>query len=61
MLQLAFEVGYNDPNYFSRVFKKVCKKSPSQYKDSLFGIGLHVKKMMLLMEVSSERNFPFFC
>ncbi|MEM5016328.1 response regulator [Metabacillus indicus] len=37
--EIAFEVGYNDPNYFSRVFKKVCKKSPSQYKDSLVSIG----------------------
>ncbi|MDQ0857073.1 AraC family transcriptional regulator [Bacillus sp. V2I10] len=33
--EIVFEVGYNDPNYFSSVFKKVCKKSPSQYKDSL--------------------------
>ncbi|MDR0138922.1 response regulator [Metabacillus idriensis] len=37
--EIAFEVGYNDPNYFSRVFKKVCKKSPSQYKDSLVNIA----------------------
>jgi two-component system response regulator YesN len=33
--EIAYEVGYNDPNYFSRVFKKVCKMSPSQYKDAL--------------------------
>lgn len=30
--EIAFEVGYHDPNYFSRVFKKVCNLSPSSYK-----------------------------
>jgi two-component system response regulator YesN len=29
--EIAFEVGYHDPNYFSRVFKKVCGCSPSSY------------------------------
>lgn len=31
--EIAYAVGYHDPNYFSRVFKKVCGLSPSQYRD----------------------------
>lgn len=31
--EIAYSVGYHDPNYFSRVFKKVCGLSPSQYRD----------------------------
>lgn len=30
--QISKEVGYNDPNYFSRVFKKQTSYSPSKYK-----------------------------
>lgn len=30
--EICFEVGYNDPNYFSRVFKKVEGVTPSEYK-----------------------------
>lgn len=30
--EICYEVGYNDPNYFSRVFKKVEGLSPSEYK-----------------------------
>ena len=33
--EIAFEVGYNDPNYFSRVFKKVTDLSPSDYRKEL--------------------------
>lgn len=30
--EVCFEVGYNDPNYFSRVFKKVTGMSPTEYR-----------------------------
>ncbi|SFX65421.1 two-component system, response regulator YesN [Thermoactinomyces sp. DSM 45891] len=33
--EIAYEVGYHDPNYFSRVFKKTCGLSPSQYRDKM--------------------------
>ncbi|WP_318615621.1 response regulator [Sporosarcina sp. YIM B06819] len=34
--EISFMVGYKDPNYFSRVFKKYFHSSPRQYKDSIF-------------------------
>lgn len=30
--EICYQIGYNDPNYFSRVFKKVTGLSPSEYK-----------------------------
>lgn len=32
--EICFEVGYKDPNYFSRVFKKVTGVTPSDYRTS---------------------------
>jgi len=36
MKEITFEVGYHDPNYFSKVFKKVCGASPSEYRKSIY-------------------------
>ncbi|WP_347548733.1 response regulator [Pseudalkalibacillus hwajinpoensis] len=33
--EICYEVGYKDPNYFSRVFKRKTGVSPSQYRDRL--------------------------
>ncbi|MGB8001412.1 MAG: response regulator [Anaerobacillus sp.] len=33
--EICFTVGYKDPNYFSRVFKRKAGLSPSQYRDQL--------------------------
>ena len=33
--ETAFDVGYNDPNYFSTVFKKQTGMTPGEYKKSL--------------------------
>jgi two-component system response regulator YesN len=30
--ELSFAVGFNNPNYFTKIFKKICGVSPSQYK-----------------------------
>jgi len=35
--EITFEVGYNDPNYFSKVFKKVCGASPTDYRRAIIG------------------------
>ncbi|MDX8360959.1 response regulator [Cytobacillus sp. IB215316] len=36
--EITFEVGYHDPNYFSKVFKKLCGASPTEYRKSLIGM-----------------------
>jgi ligand-binding sensor domain-containing protein/signal transduction histidine kinase/DNA-binding response OmpR family regulator len=33
--EIAYEVGFSDPNYFSKVFKKLYKKTPSVYRNDL--------------------------
>lgn len=33
--EITFEVGYHDPNYFSKVFKKMCHTSPTEYRKTL--------------------------
>ncbi|WP_308635211.1 response regulator [Paenibacillus silvisoli] len=33
--EITYEVGYNDPNYFSRVFKKIIGHSPTEYRKML--------------------------
>jgi len=35
MKEITFEVGYHDPNYFSKVFKKMCELSPTEYRKAL--------------------------
>ncbi len=36
--EVAYAVGFNDPKYFSRIFKKQFGKSPSEYQKSLLTI-----------------------
>lgn len=35
--EITFEVGYHDPNYFSKVFKKMADVSPTEYRKALLG------------------------
>ncbi|GAA0348983.1 response regulator [Bacillus horti] len=35
--EITFEVGYHDPNYFSKVFKKVTYISPKEYRKTMLG------------------------
>ncbi|WEK55546.1 MAG: response regulator [Candidatus Cohnella colombiensis] len=35
--EITFEVGYNDPNYFSKVFKKISGVSPTEYRKLMLG------------------------
>lgn len=32
--ECCYSVGYNDPNYFSRIFRKIYKFTPSEYRDA---------------------------
>ena len=34
--EITFEIGYHEPNYFSKVFKKMCGVSPKDYRKSLW-------------------------
>lgn len=31
--EICFSIGYSDPNYFSRIFKKIVGSTPTEYKD----------------------------
>ncbi len=33
---IAYEVGFSDPNYFSKVFKKLYGKTPTEYRKEIF-------------------------
>lgn len=33
--EICFQIGYGDPNYFSRIFKKVVGKTPTEYKERI--------------------------
>ncbi|MFC4598713.1 response regulator [Cohnella hongkongensis] len=33
--EITFEVGYHDPNYFSKVFRKTCGVTPTEYRRTL--------------------------
>ena len=35
ILEIAFQIGYNDANYFSNIFKKHVGISPSRYRKRL--------------------------
>ena len=34
--EICFEVGYRDPNYFSRIFKKNIGITPTEFRESVF-------------------------
>lgn len=38
--EIAFEVGFNDPKYFSRIFRKVFGVTPSEYNRTLHQSGI---------------------
>ena len=33
--EICYSIGYSDPNYFSRIFKKIVGVTPTEYKDGL--------------------------
>jgi two-component system, response regulator YesN len=35
--EITFEVGYHEPNYFSKVFKKMVTLSPTEYRRTVLG------------------------
>ena len=34
--EISEKVGYSDPNYFSRIFKKSVGETPTEYKEGMF-------------------------
>ncbi|MES2517825.1 MAG: ATP-binding protein [Bacteroidota bacterium] len=36
--EIAYKVGFNDPSYFARIFKKEYGKAPSEYVEKTFGV-----------------------
>lgn len=36
--EITIEVGYHEPNYFSKVFKKMCHVTPREYRRTLLGL-----------------------
>lgn len=41
--EITFEIGYNEPNYFSKVFKKMCGVSPKEYRKTLVSKKVEVR------------------
>ncbi|MCX7708584.1 MAG: response regulator [Clostridia bacterium] len=35
MKEICYQIGYGDPNYFSRIFKKIVGITPTEYKDTV--------------------------
>ncbi|MBB6461715.1 helix-turn-helix domain-containing protein [Flammeovirga kamogawensis] len=48
--EVAYKVGYVDPKYFSKTFKKQEKKSPSQYRKSYYKNE----------EIQNDKDFDFY-
>ncbi len=40
--EITFEIGYHEPNYFSKVFKKMCGVSPKEYRKTLWSKAAEV-------------------
>ncbi|WP_225986087.1 response regulator [Psychrobacillus glaciei] len=40
--EITFEIGYHEPNYFSKVFKKMCGVSPKEYRKTLLSKNYEV-------------------
>ena len=40
--EITFEIGYHEPNYFSKVFKKMCGVSPKEYRKTLLSKKIEV-------------------
>ncbi|QOR66914.1 response regulator [Cytobacillus suaedae] len=36
--EITLEIGYHEPNYFSKVFKKMCNVTPREYRKTLLGL-----------------------
>ncbi len=51
---IAFELGFNEANYFSKVFKKVEGLTPSQYRKKM--LDKQKEELMLLQKGSATRD-----
>lgn len=37
--EICYNIGYSDPNYFSRIFKKIVGVAPTEYKENFSGLN----------------------
>jgi AraC-like DNA-binding protein/mannose-6-phosphate isomerase-like protein (cupin superfamily) len=44
MKEIATACGFNDPNYFTRVFRKATGRSPVQYRAELHHVASHIER-----------------
>ena len=62
--EIAYELGYNDPAYFNRVFKKVAGKSPLQFREAFDyeSRDLFIQDLYELLKIhhTQERSVGFY-
>ena len=50
--EISNRLGFSDPHYFSRIFKKICGQTPMEYKSEIL-------KAKIMREVSEKENVDY--
>ncbi len=54
--EIANACGFNDPNYFTRVFRKATGRSPVQYRAELHHVASHIEREPKVVYFDREEN-----